>query len=369
VKPARDLLSRQSRRITTVLIIGASPLAAELAEMLGRHLDYELVGVVTDTTGSDSIENGLPVLGTLDDFERIVSRVDPNLIVVASADRRGSLPIRTLLERRFQGRCEVEDGVAMYERMAEAMEFTALTPASVLFSGQFQPSRWHLLSTRALGCVLSSIALVVFAPVGALIAVAIKLDSPGPVIFAQERMGAFGRPFRLFKFRTMHPVLQCTSEWVRDNDERITRVGVWLRKFRLDELPQLANILMGDMNLVGPRPHPVANSRILTMLARNLCDVSGIDIPYYALRCRVRPGITGWAQVRYGYANDFAEELEKLRYDLYYIKHLSILLDLRILLETFRVVVLGHDSSLIPNSRLRKLRPAMVPRALTRRLA
>jgi len=138
--------------------------------------------------------------------------------------------------------------------------------------------------------------------------------------------------------------------------------------FRLDELPQLVNILRGDMNLVGPRPHPVGNSEILTMLARNLCDVSGIDIPYYSLRCLVRPGITGWAQVRYGYANDFAEELEKLRYDLYYVKHGSLRLDLRILLETIRVVVCRRDSSLLGHGAFAASLRSVVPRGLTRKI-
>jgi lipopolysaccharide/colanic/teichoic acid biosynthesis glycosyltransferase len=208
---------------------------------------------------------------------------------------------------------------------------------------------------------------VVLSPLCALAALAIWIETGRPILFVQERMGAFGHPFRLYKFRTMRPMQGATSEWVCDNNERITRVGAWLRKFRLDELPQLINVLRGDMNLVGPRPHPVGNSELISVLARNLSDVSGVGIPYYALRCRVRPGITGWAQVRYGYANNFVEELEKLRYDLYYVKHLSLRLDVRILFETIRVVVRGHDGS-VP---ARQARPArirsVVPRGLTRR--
>jgi lipopolysaccharide/colanic/teichoic acid biosynthesis glycosyltransferase len=179
---------------------------------------------------------------------------------------------------------------------------------------------------------MSLVGLIVCAPVFAAIALAIKLESAGPVFFVQERVGLYGRRFRLFKFRTMLPVSGQTSEWERDNHDRITRVGRWLRKFRLDELPQFINVLRGEMNLVGPRPHPVSNS-----------DLFIANIPYYSLRCLVRPGVTGWAQVRYGYANGLEEEIEKMRYDLFYIKHLSFELDLRILFETVKLVLFGRD--------------------------
>ncbi len=140
----------------------------------------------------------------------------------------------------------------------------------------------------------------------------------------------------------MHPVEGRHSEWERDNSSRITRCGYWLRRFRLDEVPQLINMLRGDMNLVGPRPHPMTNLELLMLTARNLSEVSGDAIPYYSLRCSVRPGITGWAQVRYRYANSLEQEVEKIRYDFYYLKHLSVWLDMRILLETVRIIVSGH---------------------------
>jgi lipopolysaccharide/colanic/teichoic acid biosynthesis glycosyltransferase len=165
------------------------------------------------------------------------------------------------------------------------------------------------------------------------IAIAIRLDSPGPVFFSQARIGMGNRPFRLLKFRTMRESHGPRSEWVSDNADRITRVGRWLRRFRLDELPQLINVLKGDMNLVGPRPHPVSNA-----------DLFLAHIPHYRLRFTVRPGITGWAQVRYGYANGLAEETEKMRYDLYYIKHRSLALDLQILFETARLLVFDNRS-------------------------
>jgi lipopolysaccharide/colanic/teichoic acid biosynthesis glycosyltransferase len=154
-------------------------------------------------------------------------------------------------------------------------------------------------------------------------------------------VGLAGKPFNLLKFRSMRPEQNRISEWEGDNLHRITRVGKWLRKYRLDELPQLFNVLLGDMNVVGPRPHPSANSEVIALVSRNT-PVCGSQIPFYSLRSLVRPGITGWAQVRYQYANNLNEEIEKMRFDLYYIKHYSLWLDLRILFETIRVVLVGN---------------------------
>jgi lipopolysaccharide/colanic/teichoic acid biosynthesis glycosyltransferase len=186
--------------------------------------------------------------------------------------------------------------------------------------------------------VVAVVALVVLLPLLLIIALAIKLDSRGPVMFVQERVGAHGRPFRLFKFRSMHDGQARRSEWEQDNRDHVTRVGRWLRAVRLDELPQLINILRGEMNLVGPRPHPTTNLELFTLVARNLNELTGAAISCYELRTSVLPGITGWAQVRYRYANNLEEEIEKLRYDLYYIKHMSSWLDLLILFETVKVI-------------------------------
>jgi lipopolysaccharide/colanic/teichoic acid biosynthesis glycosyltransferase len=187
--------------------------------------------------------------------------------------------------------------------------------------------------THGVSLLAAAAGLVVLLPLLAPIAVAIKLDSRGPVFFRQDRLGVAGRPFPLLKFRTMHQAGKRRSEWVRDNGHRITRVGRWLRRFRLDELPQLLNVLRGEMNLVGPRPHPVSNGRLFMEC-----------IPHYRLRSVVRPGITGWAQVKYGYANGLDEETEKMRYDLFYIKHRSLLLDLRILFATLGLLLSDNRS-------------------------
>ena len=169
----------------------------------------------------------------------------------------------------------------------------------------------------------------------AIIALAIKLESHDSVFFIHERAGYRGHPFRLVKFRTMRDRTEASNDsvWQRDDEDRITRVGRWLRKLRLDELPQLLNIVKGDMDLVGPRPEIVANVNAMTEL-----------IPYYALRHVVRPGLTGWAQVRYGYSVSLEQVTEKMRHDLFYIKHMSFWLDLRILVDTVRIALFGREA-------------------------
>jgi exopolysaccharide biosynthesis polyprenyl glycosylphosphotransferase len=316
-----------------VLILGAGPLAGKLLEELERQpqLGCEVLGLVDDALSSTS-PLPYPVIGGLDDLPRLIAELEPQRVIVALASRRGRLPMDPLLQARVRG-VIVEEGVDAFERLTGKLAIEALTPSALVFSRDFRKPRLLLALSRALSVGLALLGLVMLAPLFALIALAIVLDSRGAAFFAQERVGAFGRRFKLVKFRTMHPTSRPPSEWERDNGYRITRVGRVLRRFRLDELPQFFNVLWGDMNLVGPRPHPVSNYQLFME-----------RIPYYTLRTAVRPGITGWAQVRYRYANDLAEETEKMRYDLFYVKHLSLWLDLRILLETARAVVQGSST-------------------------
>jgi len=309
-----------------LLIVGTSPLARLVIEEIARRPHrYALVGVVED--GSD--------------LDRLVAARRPDRIVVAFADRRGRLPLSRLVESRAKG-IRVEDVVETYENLTGKLALELMPPSRVIFSPEFGSSRVQPRFARALSLLVAVTGLIVLAPVMALIALAIKLDSRGPVFFVQQRAGLYRVPFNLIKFRTMRPAAGRHSEWERDNSDRITRCGRWLRRFRLDELPQLINMLRGDMNLVGPRPHPMTNLELLVLTARNLSEVSGDAIPYYSLRCSVRPGITGWAQVRYRYANSLEQEVEKIRYDFYYLQHLSVWLDIRILFETVRIVLSGH---------------------------
>ena len=311
-----------------LLIVGTSPLTRRVVEELVRHPHrYKLVGMV---------EDGI-------DLDRLIAARRPDRIVVGFTDRRGRVPLSRLIESRARG-TRIEDVVETYERLTGKLALELMSPSRLIFSHEFATARVQPVFERALSLLVAVVGLIVLAPVLAVIALAIKLESRGPVFFVRQRAGLYRMPFNLIKFRTMHPVEGRHSEWERDNSSRITRCGRWLRRFRLDELPQLLNVLRGDMHLVGPRPHPTTNLELLVLTARNLSEVSGDAIPYYSLRCAVRPGITGWAQVRYRYANSLEQEVEKMRYDLYYLKHLSVWLDLRILFETVRIIVSGHPS-------------------------
>ena len=311
--------------VDRVLLLGTGALARRLIEEIEARPDCRLaiVGVVNDAQSPGTAASSPSIRGTLEHLDQIVNEVRPDRIVVALAERRGRLPVRQLLEARMQG-IIVEDAVETYERLAKKIPIEFLTPSHLIFSKDFKKSRLQLASGRALSLIVAAAGLVVCAPLLALIAIAIKLDSRGPVFFVQERVGKHAKTFKLIKFCTMHLATHTASQWVRDNNHRVTRVGKWLRKFRFDELP----------HLVGPRPHPVSNF-----------DLFLKEIPYYALRSVVRPGVTGWAQIRYGYANDLSEETEKMRYDLYFIKHLSLWLDLRILIDTVKTVLFARGST------------------------
>ncbi|MBI4609198.1 MAG: sugar transferase [Candidatus Rokubacteria bacterium] len=352
LRAVSDRVPRARPRRERVLIVGTGPVARKLIEEIEARpcCRYTIVGVVDEATASAEAFRHL-LLGRLERLGKIIGEVHPDRIIVALAEQRGRLPVRELLAARVRAGIVVEDAVEVYERLTGKLAIESLTPSSLIFSRDFRKSRVALVVGRGLSILAALIGLVGLAPLLGLIVLAIKLDSRGPVFFVQERVGLRGRRFKLIKFRTMHPADRATSEWVQDNVDRITRAGRWLRKFRLDELPQFANILHGDMNLVGPRPHPVSNYELFVLVHRNLNDISGQEIPYYSLRSAVRPGVTGWAQIRYGYANNLAEETEKMRYDLYYIKHMSLWLDLRIVFETVRVILLGHGAEAAAASR------------------
>ncbi len=339
-----------------VLILGTGPLAQKLIRQIELRpaCRYHIAGIVDDAANAtplledDSIRSvlervGYPYMGPLRHLRKILDAARPDRIIVAQPEGLERCPARhILLEYRPRG-VVIEDGVEVYERMTGKVAIEWLKPETLLFSKHFRRSRFDEALARATSFIVAVLGLILFAPFFLLVALAIKLDSRGPILFIQERIGRNGKPFHLLKFRTMHPAEVPISEWARDNADRITRIGKWLRKFRLDELPQFWNVFKGDMNLVGPRPHPASNFALFVLVSRNAPEC-GQPIPYYALRSMVRPGITGWAQIRYRYANGLDEEIEKMRYDLYYIKHMSFWFDVRILCETIKVVLFGLES-------------------------
>ena len=328
-----------------VLIIGTGPLARQAMDAIacegcGR---YVIAGVVDDEL--DAEESFVPPderLGPLSGLDRIIETARPDRIVVALEERRRRLPVRPLLDARLTG-VLVEDAAAFYERVTGKIAIEALTPSSLIFSHDYRAPWVALAVSRALSVAAAAVGLAMLLPVFGVIALCILRDSPGPVFFVQERLGRGGRRFLLVKFRTMLVAETPHSEWALDNADRVTSVGRWLRRFRLDELPQFWNVLRGDMDLVGPRPHPVSNFSLFVTVLRNSPEC-GEQIPYYSLRSMARPGITGWAQVRYRYANNLEEEIEKMRYDLFYVKHRSLWLDLRILADTVKTVLAGREA-------------------------
>jgi exopolysaccharide biosynthesis polyprenyl glycosylphosphotransferase len=314
-----------------VLILGGGPLASRIAQEIesSGRLQGEPGGMVNDRPP----QGPWPWLGRLDRLKEIVEKVRPNHIVVALEERRGHLPLAQLLESRARG-VVVEEALAVYERLTGKIAIEALTPGALIMTKGFRNDPASEKVARLVSVAAAVVGLILLTPLFALIAVAIKIDSRGPVLFFQDRAGKNGQPFRLWKFRTMHPEDIHRSEWVQDNTYRITRLGRLLRRFRLDELPQLVNILRGEMNLVGPRPHPMSNQEVFME-----------RVAYYGLRSTVRPGVTGWAQILYGYANNIDQETEKMRYDLYYIKNRSLWLDFTIIVRTFAIMLLGSGAS------------------------
>ncbi len=342
LRMTRDM-REQSRR---VLILGSGPLAETLIEEIesAGHPRYCVAGTVDLLMPDTGSPERARWLGPSDRLTQIVEQVHPAIICVAVADRREGLPLQALLEARVRG-ILVEDALEFSERLMGKMAIEALRPSMLILGKGFRNHGAADLTARVVSIVGAAIGLVLCLPLLVAIGLAVKIDSRGPMFFVQQRAGRNGRPFGLLKFRTMHPCSEPTSEWVSDNVFRITRIGHYLRRFRFDELPQLVNVLHGEMNLVGPRPHPVTNQAVFME-----------RIAYYGLRSTVRPGVTGWAQIRYGYANNLDEETEKMRYDLYYIKNRSLWLDLRIMVETVGTILFGTGATEVRRRRA-PLRP------------
>jgi sugar transferase (PEP-CTERM system associated) len=255
-------------------------------------------------------------------------------VIVALKDRRLSMPVTELLELRLQG-IRIDDGTSLCERLFGQIEVDELHPSWLIFGDGFAPTRSYRIIQPALSVLVALVLSVLTLPLIPIIAILIKISSPGPILYRQQRVGLRGRVFHCYKFRTMRSDAEADSgpTWASDEDPRITKVGKFLRSTRLDEIPQLWNVLRGDMEFVGPRPERPEFIEWLTK-----------EIPYYQIRHTVPPGITGWAQVCYKYGNTVEDSKEKLRYDLYYIKNASLGLDLMILFQTIKTVVLGRGA-------------------------
>ena len=341
-KTARDSVQEGRRTI----VLGTGPLAQKVVHAIREHGSgsYELVGAVSESESMriDEEKFGCKVLGSFARLEKILAAYKTDNIIVAVVDGKMEIMERLLLFL-LHSNASVRPAVEVYEELTGQVPIDTLTPDDFVFGHEVRPRVWPVFFNRMISVIIAATGVVLTAPLMAIIALAVRLDSDGPAIYVQDRAGLDGRRFRLFKFRTMRFDTPERSVWAAENADRITRSGELLRRFRLDELPQLFNVLKGDMNIVGPRPHPSPSSELVELISRNVAEC-GVAMPYYSMRSMVRPGITGWAQVRYKYANGLREEMEKLRYDLYYVKHYSIWLDLRILMMTFFVMAGGSGN-------------------------
>lgn len=274
------------------------------------------------------------VIGSYEQLEEIVEREGIDKIVVALSDRRGVLPVEVLLSCKLRG-VKAEDVATFYEQVSGKIMLENLRPSWLIFSEDFTISALTRALKRLQDIVLSIVGGVLALPVAILVAICIRLDSRGPVLFRQERVGQHGKPFTLIKFRSMKVDAEATTGpiYAEADDPRITRVGRVIRRLRLDELPQLFNVLNGDMSFVGPRPE-----------RRFFVEQFEKDIPYYTRRMSVKPGVTGWSQVKYPYGANAEDAAEKLRLDLYYVKNMSSLFDLFIILQTVKIVLLGQGA-------------------------
>ena len=318
---------------SNVLVLGTGELARELVREILRkpELGLRVKGFVDDKPELVGVSIVNPcVIGLYQDLPFLVAKHRVDRIVVELQDRRGRLPVEELLQFKTRG-IVIEDATGFYERVTGKIAIENLKPSWMIFSEGFQLSRHRLVQKQIIAVALSSVFLLLFSPFFLLIMLLIKIDSRGPIFFRQKRVGQGDRVFMLWKFRSMRQDAEdgTGAVWAERNDPRVTRVGRILREFRLDKIPQLLNVIRGDMTLVGPRPE---RAEFVSQLEST--------IPYYALRHTVKPGVTGWAQTNYGYANSIEHTIEKFQYDLFYIKNMSWLLDAIIVFETVKTVLL-----------------------------
>jgi sugar transferase (PEP-CTERM system associated) len=319
-----------------VLILGTGELARAVAGALSSRQDLR-VSIVGFLAGGENTNSEIPaahkLLGRVEDLAGVTRAAEVDRIIVALEERRRVLPVRELVRLRMEG-VRVEDAQTAMAELSGRVSLNAIQPSWFVFSDGFRRSDLLILMKDSLDLVCAVVGFVLTLPIMAVVALAIKLDSKGPVIYRQRRVGVGGRCFEVYKFRSMRTDAEREgARWATRNDPRVTRVGAFIRKYRLDELPQFINVIRGDMSFVGPRPE-----------RPEFVEELREAIPYYDERHTVRPGITGWAQVQYEYGASVEGAFRKLEYDLYYLKHMSTLFDLRIILHTVKTVFSGRGS-------------------------
>jgi sugar transferase (PEP-CTERM system associated) len=319
-----------------VLVLGTAEAGITLVRelLLRPELNVKVVGFL-DEEGKNigkSLVNP-SIIGSVNQVSDIVKEEAVSQVILSLNERRGCTPVDQLLQLKFSG-VQVADAHSMFEKVTGKILLTNLEPSWLFLSAGFRKSRFLLTSKRCVDIVVSLLGIIIGLPLMGVIALAVWLETGSPVLFRQERVGLGQEPFTILKFRSMsHEAEAGGASWAQNDDPRVTRVGRILRKYRLDEMPQLFNVLRGEMSFVGPRPEQT-----------KLCKMLEEMIPLYWRRHSVRPGITGWAQVKYQYGSTVEDAKRKLEYELYYIKNLSLKLDLAIILATFKVVLFGRGA-------------------------
>ncbi len=320
-----------------LLLVGSGHAGLELTRELRRRPDLpiSLIGMLSEEAypGQMAIP-GVPSLGTLKDLAKVILESKPHRVIIALKERRQQLPIDVLLRFRMKGMV-IEEASTLYQKITGRIPVESVHPSSLIFSDGFRQSATQRIYGRVVGLIAAILSVIFVGPFMALIAAMIKLDSKGPVFYRQTRVGRNGDLFDVLKFRSMRIDAEAQSGpvWAQDTDPRITRVGRYLRKLRLDELPQLINVLYGQMSFVGPRPERPF-----------FVDLLKEKIPFYDLRHSVRPGITGWAQVSCHYGASIEDAQQKLEYELFYIKNFALSFDCLILFQTIKIVIFGRGA-------------------------
>lgn len=318
-----------------VLFLGSSPAVRAIITKISERpaLGLAPLGYLDQAAPDDQIPESRR-LGDIHDLAAVVSAQRPDRIVVGMTERRGRLPVEQLLQLRFSG-IHIEEAASAFETIFHRISTRDLRPSQLIFSAELGPRPESLALQSIYSWVLGLIGLVITLPLMGLIAIAVRVSSQGPILFRQSRVGFNGEVFAVLKFRSMYKdaEAQTGAVWATRDDPRITPLGRWLRRLRLDELPQLFNVIRGEMSLVGPRPERPEFVKVLQE-----------RIPFYAQRHCVKPGITGWAQINHKYSDTVEDSLVKLEYDLYYIKNLSASLDAYIIFHTIKTVLLGRGA-------------------------
>jgi sugar transferase (PEP-CTERM system associated) len=316
-----------------VLFLGASATLQQISARLAERpeLGLALIGYLNAAPAEWS---HVPLLGDVDDLERVVRVDHPDRIVVGLSEGRGRLPVQQLLDVRFSG-IRIEEAATMFERVFGRISVQNLRPSQLIFSAEMGPRPWSMALQNVYSMILGIVGTIATLPIMAVVALVVKFSSPGPILLRQTRVGLQGKHFTLYKFRSMRANAEAGTGavWASKDDPRITPVGRWLRRLRLDELPQFFNVVRNEMSIVGPRPERPEFSAMLEE-----------KIPFYKQRHWVKPGITGWAQINHKYGDTVEDSMVKLEYDLYYIKHLAPALDAYIIFHTLKVMLLTRGA-------------------------